>query len=205
MKASQPSTATATPIVTNGFVLSAIITSGGAGYLVIPQVQFVGGSGSGASGNAVISNRMVTAINMSNAGSGYTTPPTVQIAAPSAISLFGKTNSILTLLAVTNSNAGNYFVVVTNNYGSVTSALAALTVFLPPQSFSAHSTNNHQLALQLTGTPSYPYILQSATNLSSPINWQSILTNPADATGIWNFTVSNLSDVPKRFYRAVGQ
>jgi len=61
------------------------------------------------------------------------------------------------------------------------------------------------LTLQLTGTPSYPYILQSATNLMPPINWQSIFTNPADANGNWSFAVTNLTIMPERFYRAVGQ
>ena len=87
MVSAQLTNATATPLVTNGFVLGATITKGGAGYLAAPTVQFVGGSGSGAGGTAVVSNRMVTAINITNAGSGYTTHPTIQIAAPTAIAL----------------------------------------------------------------------------------------------------------------------
>ena len=201
LAASQQSNAMAVPVVINGFVLTNTITSGGAGYLAVPAVQFVGGSGSGASGTAVVSNRLVTAINMISAGSGYTTPPTVQIAGPTAISLTGQTNATLTLLAVTNGNAANYFVVVTNNFGSITSAVAALTVFLPPQNFIARSASNHQVALQLVGTPNYPYILQSATNLTPPVNWQSVLTNPADGNGIWQFTDTNLNGGQK-FYRA---
>ena len=42
------------------------------------------------------------------------------------------TNSTLTLPNVSTNNAGNYTVVVTNNYGSVTSYVATLTVVLPP-------------------------------------------------------------------------
>ena len=198
------SNATAVPVVINGFVLAANVTSGGAGYLAVPNVQIVGGSGSGAGGYAVVSNRLVSSITMTNAGSGYSTPPTIQIDAPSAISLLGQTNATLTLLAVTNGNAANYFVVVTNNFGSVTSAFAALTVFLPPQSFLARGSTNHQVALQLTGTPNYPYILQSATNLTPPIIWQPVLTNPADGNGNWQFTETNLNGNQK-FYRAVGQ
>lgn len=129
---------------------------------------------------------------------------TIQIAAPSAITLSGQTNAALTLLAVTNGNAANYFVVVTNSFGSVTSAVATLTVFLPPQSFLARSTNGHQVAMQLTGTPNYPYILQSTTNLTPPVNWQPVLTNPADNNGNWQFTDTNLNNQQK-FYRAAGQ
>jgi glucosylceramidase len=61
------------------------------------------------------------------------------------------------------------------------------------------------LQVQFIGTPNYPYILEMATNLASPINWQPVLTNPADAGGNWSFTVTNTQDVPARFYRAAGQ
>jgi len=77
--------AKAVPVVINGFVLAATVTNNGAGYLTVPAVHFVGGSGSGVSGTAVVSNRMVTTINMTTAGSGYTTPPTIQIDKPTAI------------------------------------------------------------------------------------------------------------------------
>jgi glucosylceramidase len=61
------------------------------------------------------------------------------------------------------------------------------------------------LQVQFIGTPDYPYVLEMATNLASPINWQPVLTNPADAGGNWSFTVTNTQDVPARFYRAAGQ
>ena len=170
--AGQQSNATAVPLVINGFVLTATITSGGAGYLAVPAVQFVGGSGSGAIGTAVVSNQIVTAINMSSAGSGYTTPPAVQIDAPTAISLAGQTNSGLFLAGVTDANAGNYFVVVTNNYGSTTSHLATLTIKgVAPQSLALTATGIG-LQLQFIGTPNHPYILETTTNLASLIDWQ---------------------------------
>jgi hypothetical protein len=205
MVSGMQSNAMAVPVVTNGFVLAATVTTNGAGYLTVPAVQFVGGSGSGASGTAVVSNRMVTSINMTSAGSGYTTPPTIKIDPPTTISLTGQTNVILSLTGVTNGNAGNYYVVVTNKFGSVTSTLAGLTIFLPSQSLTATINNRHQLSLQLTGTPNYPYILQSATSLTPPINWQPVITNSTDMNGNWSITVSNLSSTPAGFFRAVGQ
>ena len=199
------SNATAVPFVTNGFVIAATMTSEGEGYLSVPLVQIVGGSGTGAGGYAVVSNRMVTTITMTNAGFGYTTPPEIQIAPPSGISLSGQTSTNLILQAVNEGNDGDYFVVVTNNFGSVTSAVATLTVFLPPRGFSFSAENGSKLTLQLTGTADYPYMLQMATNLTPPISWQPIVTNPADANGNWSFTVTNLANVPRRFYRAAGQ
>jgi hypothetical protein len=200
--------ATAVPFMLSGSVFFVSITSGGSGYSSVPQVYFVGGSGSGASGTAVINQGTVTAINITSQGFGYfTTPPTIQIDAPSPIinnSISDQTNATLTLAAITNDNATNYFVVVTNYYGSVTSATVSLTVFLPPQNFFAQNTSSGFL-MQFSGTPNYPYILQSATNLATPIIWQSILTNPADVNGNWSFTVSNLTVLPNGFYRAVAQ
>ena len=103
-------------------------------------------------------------------------------------------------------NAGSYTVIGTisdpNYYGSATNTLV---VGLPPQSFTASSTNSQQLILQLTGTPNYPYILQSATNLTPPIVWQCVFTNCADTNGNWSFIVTNLSGIPAGFYRAVAQ
>lgn len=205
--ASSGRSAAAVPIVSSGRVLFAFITSGGAGYSSVPQVHFVGGSGSGAGGTAVVNNGTVISINITSQGSGYTpTPPTIQIDAPSTINtiLSDQTNATFTLPAVTSANATNYFVVVTDNHGSVTSATVALTVFLPPQNFIAQNLATG-LQMQLTGTPYYPYILQLATSLTPPVNWQPILTNPADANGNWSFTITNLSGVPAGFYRAVGR
>jgi hypothetical protein len=62
-----------------------------------------------------------------------------------------------------------------------------------------------QLTVQLTGSPNYPYILQMATDMTPPVNWQPIFTNPADGNGNWSFTVTNLPCVPAGYYCAVGQ
>lgn len=200
------SNATATPVVINGFVLGANVTSGGAGYLAPPNLQFVGGSGSGASGYAVVSNRMVSSITINNTGSGYTVPPVIQIDAPKAISLPNQTSSILYLSGITSNNAANYFVVVSNNWGSITSSPATLSLlpFMVPQNFTLSTTNAGRMNLQLSGTPNYPYILQAATNLTAPVNWLPIRTNPANGDGSWQFTDTNLNGGQK-FYRAIGQ
>ncbi len=190
--------------VLGGQVQFAVVTSLGAGYSFVPHVQFVGGGGSGASGTAVMNNGMVTAININNPGSGYTTFPRVIIDPPSPTIntlMSDQTNAVLALSAITN--ATNYFVVVTNNYGSVTSTMVPLVVFLPPQNFFVQNVGTG-LQMQFTGTPYYPYILQSATNLTPPINWQSIFTNSVDVNGNWQFTDTNLN-AGQKFYRAEGK
>jgi hypothetical protein len=198
--------AMAAPYVVSGHVQSAFMLDSGQGYVSTPQVHFVGGSGSGSSGTAFFYFGMVISINMNNSGSGYTTAsPIIQIDPPPTIntSLPDQTNAMLTLPAVTSANTTNYFVVVTNNYGSVTSSTVWLEVFLPPQNLSAQNVGTG-LQMQFTGTPYYPYILQSATNLTPPISWQSIFTNPADVNGNWQFTDTNLN-TGQKFYRAEGR
>jgi hypothetical protein len=199
-------TATAAPNFFFGWVSGATVTSGGAGYSSVPQVHFVGSSSTAASATAVVSNGMVAAIIMTSQGFGYASPPIILIDAPSVTNAFwpDQTNATLSLSPATSANATNYFVVATNNYGNVTSATVALTVFLPPQQFAGQNLGTG-LQLQFTGTPYYPYILQSTTNLTPPVNWHPILTNPADVNGNWNFTITNLSGIPAGFYRAVGR
>jgi sugar lactone lactonase YvrE len=199
-------TAAAMPFVIADSVQVAFVIDPGAGYVSTPQVHFIGGSGSGATATATVQSGSVVLINMNNHGSGYAAvPPTIQIDSPPTNNapLPNQTNAILTLLSVTSTDATNYFVVVTNNYGSVTSATVFLTVFLPPQNFSAQNVMTG-LQMNLTGTPSFPYIVQSATNLTPPISWQSVRTNYSDVNGNWQFTDTNLNSGQK-FYRALGQ
>ena len=92
------------------------------------------------------------------------------------------------------------------NDGQADSAPAPMTIniFRAPQNFAAQNLRAG-LQLQLAGTPNYPYILQMATNLTPPVVWQSILTNPADGMGNWSWIITNLPGFPAGFYRAVGQ
>ena len=71
----------------------------------------------------------------------------------------------------------------------------------PPQNLIVSPIQNGAFQLQFFGTPNYPYVLQAATNLTPPINWQSVITNNADSFGNWIFQDSN--DFQSRFYRAL--
>jgi hypothetical protein len=125
--------ATATASVLNGFVFSVQVTSGGGpGYTLAPSVRFVGGGGTGATATATVSNGTISAINMDNLGSGYTSAPTVEIDPPPGL-LIGQTNASLTISAAATNDAGTYFVLVTNTWGSVTSSVASLIVETPPR------------------------------------------------------------------------
>ena len=194
--------ATAQPLTINGFVLAAEMTSGGTGYLTVPAVHFIDGSGNGAGGYAVIHDGKVTAITITNAGYGYTTPPTIQIDPPPVTSLPAQTNAVMLLPAVTGEQAANYFVIVTNLSGLVTSTAAELNIIPPPEGFSATIGTNGQLHLQFSGAPGRLYSLQSTTNLTTPAAWEPVVTQPADAGGAWHCVETNLL-APQRFYRVV--
>jgi uncharacterized repeat protein (TIGR03803 family) len=116
----------------------------------------------------------------------------------------GITSETLTISNATGMDAGNYSVVVSNADYGLTSSIASLKIFQLPQNFYAMNVNGSQLELQFTGTPNYPYILQSTTNLSTPVNWQPVLTNTTDGYGFWQFTDLNLNQSWK-FYRVIGQ
>jgi hypothetical protein len=77
-----PYGATATAIVTNGFVVGAIITDRGCGYTNAPLVLIEGGGGSGAGATAAILDGHVVSINITNAGCCYTNLPRIVIASP---------------------------------------------------------------------------------------------------------------------------
>lgn len=96
-------------------------------------------------------------------------------------------------------NIGNYDVVISNPYGSVTSSIAALNVVLPP--INATVTAGQAVQLQSTGFPGSLCILQMATNLAPPINWQPISTNIVDVNGNCQFTDTNSPAASPRFYR----
>ena len=76
-----------------------------------------------------------------------------------------------------------------------------LDVTLGNNSGPGGSGNPNALYLQLSGTANFPYILQSATNLTGQVNWLSLMTNSADGNGNWNITITNAPSVPATFFR----
>jgi hypothetical protein len=122
--------------------------------------------------------------------------------------LLNATNASYSLASAALTDAGNYSVTLTGLAGSASrSAILTVNILSAVMSLGNVTSTSSGLLLtvQLTGSPNYPYILQMATNLALPVNWQPIFTNPADPNGNWSFTVTNLSTFPAGYYRAVGQ
>ena len=186
---SLPTRAGAVAQIINGFTVGATVTNGGAGYTTAPQVRVVGGGGSGAGGYATVSKSgTVIAITMTNAGYGYTNLPLIQIDPPIQY-LSRQTYPVFYLNAVRTNNAGNYFVTVKNNYGSVTSLVATLTVALPPKVTTqpASQTNlagtDVSFSVAATGIGSFDYQWQfNGTNLASNVNIITTVAGNGTAT-----------------------
>ena len=76
--------ASGTPVVVNGFIIDAHVTSGGFGYVSPPAVSVNDSTGSGAVITATVSGGVVTVLSVVNAGSGYSTGASLSIAPPPA-------------------------------------------------------------------------------------------------------------------------
>ena len=79
-------------------------------------------------------------------------------------------------------------------------ALGSQTAPPPPLTLAANLGAGPDFNLNLTGIPGQNYVLQTATNLTPPIQWLPVLTNAADTNGVWQFTDTNLNSAQK-FYR----
>jgi hypothetical protein len=143
------------------------------------------------------------------ASTGSNVPFTVAAGGTSALAyqwrfngtnLAGATSSTYTRLNAQAIHAGNYSVVVTNNSGAVTSAVATLTLTpsIPLQFTAITALPAGQVGLVLTGDPGFTVQLQASTNL---IGW-SVLTNLANPTGTLSFTNIPPVGVPYQFFRA---
>jgi sugar lactone lactonase YvrE len=110
----------------------------------------------------------------------------------------------LTLRDVGASDAGNYTVVITSPYGSVTSAMAALTVTIPatpPQIVSSGASFgflSNQFGFNVSGSVGQTVVVDGSTNL---LNWTALFTNTLGGNPVYFFDPA-WTNFPRRFYRA---
>ena len=108
-------------------------------------------------------------------------------------------------LTAHSTNAGGYRAIVSNGSGSVTSAVATLTVNLPaPASLGSVSLPpGGPFQLKLTGTAAAYYEIQSNTNLNFT-NWTTVafITNSG---GMTVFNDPSATNRPQTFYRAIAR
>jgi hypothetical protein len=106
---------------------------------------------------------------------------------------------VLTLTGLTATNAGEYRVIISSPYGSVTSAVATVTLALP-QLYAASRISGGML-LTASSDPGTSYVLQASANLVSPISWIPMSTNRTGSSGVWSYVDTQAPSAPHRFYR----
>jgi hypothetical protein len=79
--------------------------------------------------------------------------------------------------------------------------VANLAVGIPPQTLQLGINSNKFPRIQMPGTPGFNYVLQSATNLQSPVQWQSIASIQTDTNGVWTYVDTNAPSSGSRYYR----
>jgi hypothetical protein len=111
---------------------------------------------------------------------------------------------IFSLPSVSVTNAGNYTVIITSPYGSVTSAVATLTVTIPrttPQ-IIASGTNfgfaTNQFGFNISGAFGQTIVVDGSTNL---VDWTPLFTNTAGNDPFYFFDPAS-TNLSWRFYRA---
>jgi len=114
--------------------------------------------------------------------------------------------NVFILSNVAIANAGNYTVVITSQYGSITSSPAKLTVIIPstpPQIITSgtnfgFTTNQSGFGFNLSGAFGQTIVVDSSTNL---LNWTPLYTNTAGTNAAY-FIDPNSTNYVGRFYRA---
>ena len=118
----------------------------------------------------------------------------------------GAIAATLTLTNVQTTNAGNFAVVITNAFGSVTSSPAMLTVTNPPLALTFTGTNGAAgfgggpFSFWITGPPGSNVVIAASTDLQT---WIPLTTNPLGAG--FTFTDALATNYLRRFYRATLQ
>jgi hypothetical protein len=114
----------------------------------------------------------------------------------------GSTMNLLTLSNVQSTDATNYVVVVNNNWGSVTSQVAQLTVTQPPlvvvTTNGTFGFKNQQFQFLITGPAGANAVISASPDLKT---WTPLFTNPL-VNGSMIFTDLLATNFPQRYYRA---
>ena len=87
----------------------------------------------------------------------------------------------------------------TPNGTNLINALAPLPNATPLITDVAAGTGG--VILSLRGAPRYTYILEATTNLILSGSWQPVTTNTLGTNGVWQFTDTQATNFPQRFYR----
>ena len=119
-----------------------------------------------------------------------------------AANLVGATSTNYTIQSVQPTNAGSYTVVVTNLFGSVTSAPAILAVQGQPilRTLRLLSATAPNVLLQSDGYAGETILVQCSTNLGAWFNTES--SNNCPTNGLYTFSLPKTNSASAVFYRS---
>jgi len=115
------------------------------------------------------------------------------------------TNNAGTLIYFDTNNVNDQFVcTITDGWGgtnfqTVNIAIVLTNVF--PIITGVAGNANGIVTLSFGGAPGYSYVLEATTNLVFPVAWAPVTTNTPDTNGVWQFTDTQATNFPLRFYR----
>jgi hypothetical protein len=112
----------------------------------------------------------------------------------------GATLATLELTNVQSADAGNYFVMITNSFGSATSSVATLTVNIPPVVSTQPQLPGGGVQFSFTGPSGQAYEVLGSTNLALPMTNWTVLTSGTFGAGPVTFTDTNPTNAGY-FYR----
>jgi hypothetical protein len=115
--------------------------------------------------------------------------------------VLGATTNTLALTNAQPGDPGNYSVVITNSYGSVTSSVATLTIQVLPliivSTNGSFGVSNGIFGFNLSGAPGQTLVTEVSTNLSV---WLPLKTNTLTTDSVY-FSDPQWTNFPGRFYR----
>ncbi len=115
--------------------------------------------------------------------------------------LAGATTNSYTVLNAQTNHAGNYTVVVMNNYGAVTSTVATLTVtVLVPPRITDIKILGTNLLLSFTTINGGTYFVEGRSNLVTGV-WSDLISNIAGNGSVNTATNFGGTTLPERYYR----
>jgi hypothetical protein len=114
-------------------------------------------------------------------------------------------NSTYIFYPSTNSMLDQFTYTITDgqggsNTGIVTLALQTPATVQTPNILGLTVNGDSSVTIQFVGIPNYTYKVQATTNLVSPA-WQVIGSGQAGTNGLWQFTDTDASLYPMRYYR----
>jgi hypothetical protein len=115
------------------------------------------------------------------------------------------TNNAGTLIYFDTNNVDDQFVcAISDGCGGTNFQTVYIDIVLTntiPTIIGVGSGLNGSVTLSLGGAPGDTYVLEVTTNLLSPDGWQPLATNTLGANGLWQFTDTEATNFPYRFFR----